>query len=134
MFLEYGDTIANIVIIDNVALCFCAISVSYILILKRLYAKNVEISSRNSKLKADRQNGVPKTSQAIHIKTMNMFGSITLIFVAMLIIMAGIYAQSIHDFHINVYDLYKSQHKLFHIYIYFNGDFRKDVLVFFKRL
>ena len=104
-------------IIYNVAICFGAIRVPYILILKRLHAEKFKISSGNeitdnttnshslayvnqSELKPDRRNGVPQTSRAIHIKTMKMFGSITLIFVAMFIIMAGIFAQSIHNLHV----------------------------------
>ena len=153
MFFEYGDIISNFMSTTVNVCCFCIISMSYFLILKRLYnikrtiiqepghgitakTSNGQRSvgdENNLKPNTVKHNGGNKTARGVHIKAMKMFGTITLILVALLIIMTCVMANLIRNFHV-VYMIYLNHNTNFLIYLYFDTDFRNDAFALITRI
>ena len=137
--------ISNTVLVSEFAICFSLLASSYFLIFMKLYIQKRKIGTINrnrctvqlqdtmemkndSKQKqSEKRQNVPKpTSRAVHIKTIQMFGVITLIFVWSFIPSICILLRITRQFHI-LYAIFINHITNFGVYMVFNSDFRKDI-------
>ena len=133
------------VLVSEFAICFSLLASSHFLIFMKLYIQKRKVGTINrnrctvqlqdtmemkddSKQKqSEKRQTVPKpTSRAVHIKTIQMFGVITLIFFASFFPSICILLQLTRYFHI-LYAIFINHITNFGVYMVFNSDFKKDI-------
>ena len=152
-FIPSGDEIGNTVITFEIILSFLLMSMAYLLIASKLYQqkrkveqkadqpKNLQIVPNNvhhasgSRSRDTEESDAnnrninkvrSKTERTLHIKTVKMFGVITLIFVASYIPLICLLSGLTNRYHI-LYLTLLNNNTNFVVYMVFNLDFRKEV-------
>ena len=149
-YIPSGDEIGNIVIMFEIILCFLLVSIAYIIIAAKLYKQKRKVgqntkvlnnttgpiaSSSGNDESAEQNKDINKAhlknERALHIKTVKMFGTISLIFAASYIPLICLLSKITDHFHILYLTLFNNNTN-FVVYMIFNLDFRKEVAELFR--
>ena len=133
-FLTYTRLIADAVIIIELAFSFTTLTISYVMIFVKLYTRKRKVertiySSNNTYIPDQNRT---KSKQSVHVKTIKIFGVITLIFLASFTPSVCIVFNIYGNFNISYFQFF-NHNTNFIVYLLFNADFRNDVYNLFKR-
>ena len=135
VLLTHAELIADIVMSLQVLVCFVILTISYIMIFIKLYKRSgkfetaIHLNDNKTIIKLN----VSKSMRAVHVKTMQIFVIITLIFVVSFAPSIFIAFELYNNFNI-LYIQFFNHNTNFIIYMIFNADFKKDVYSFLERI